>query len=51
MAKLPPMGKIIASQNIARYLAQLKIETDPIKREILQKLRANERRKKSERES
>jgi hypothetical protein len=37
-----PMDKFIMRQNIAHYSNQLMTETDPVKRELLQKLLAEE---------
>jgi hypothetical protein len=38
-----PMENFIARQNVAHYLDQLRIETDPIKRAMLEKLLAEEK--------
>jgi hypothetical protein len=37
------MDQFVERQNIAHYLEQLKTETDPIKRAMLQKLLAEEK--------
>ena len=39
------MGEFVQRHNIAHYVELLKTETDPAKREILQRLLAEERRK------
>lgn len=41
------MHRFIARQNIEHYSAQLKIETDPAKREMLLKLLAEEEAKQA----
>ncbi len=41
------MEKFIERQNIAHYIDQLKTETDPIKRKILQNLLAEETAKQA----
>jgi hypothetical protein len=43
--KAPSIGKFIQRHNIAHYEELLKTEADPAKREILQGLLAEERRK------
>jgi hypothetical protein len=40
-----PIERFVEGQNIAHYLECLKIENDPIKREVLQKLLAEARAK------
>lgn len=42
MLTRPPIEKFVEGQNVAHYLERLRTENDPTKREILQKLLAEE---------